>query len=306
MKNFAAIEIGGTKLQIILGNEKAQIIERFRFLVDPNAGAEAIRQHIEETFKKIKDRKIAAVGVGFGGPIDRHTGKIWTSYHISGWADFLFKNWLEELTGIPAFVDNDANVAAMGEALYGAGQDFNNVFYVTLGSGVGAGHVVNKEIYHGALPGEMELGHVRLDKTGRTVETSCSGWVVNEKIRNVSRINTDSKLTPIIKRYRGCEAKALNEAMNQGDSHALKIFHETCDDLAFGLSHAVHLLHPEIIVLGGGLSLIGEPLRKLVGQKLTRYLMDAFQPGPVIQLASLKEDVVPIGALALAIQNTKS
>lgn len=300
-KTFLGIEIGGTKLQLVLGDENARILERFRFVVDRVAGAESIRQHIAETLHHLSGTKLSAIGVGFGGPIDRATGKVWGSYQIKGWSGFPLKDWLEDISGVSTIVDNDANVAALGEALHGAGKNYSNVFYITLGSGVGSGIVLNKHIYHGALPGEAEMGHIRLDKTGRTIESSCSGWAVDKKIRDIISIHPGSLLAALAKKYHGAEAKVLTEAINLNDPQAIKILNETSDDLAFGISHAVHLLHPETIVLGGGLSLTGEPLRKLAEQKLTQYIMDAFKPGPLVQLSSLKEDAVPVGALELAI-----
>jgi len=301
-KKYLGIEIGGTKLQLVLGDSKARIIERFRFVVDRVAGADGIRKHIAETVKNLRPEKLSAIGVGFGGPVDRSTGKVWGSYQIKGWSGFAIKDWLEDISGVSVAVDNDANVAAFGEALYGSGKEYSNILYITIGSGVGSGLVVNKEIYHGDLPGEAEMGHIRLDKAGRTIESSCSGWAVDKKVRDHASIYPDSLLAKLIPENRRAEAKALAEAIRLNDNEAIKILNETCDDLAFGISHAVHLLHPETIILGGGLPLMGEPLRKLLEQKLSTYIMDAFQPGPLMQLSSLKEDAVPIGALALAMQ----
>ena len=301
-KTYLGIEIGGSKLQLVLGDEKAQILERFRFVVDRTGGAEKIRQHIAETLHHLKPEKLSAIGVGFGGPIDRITGKVLVSYQIEGWSGFPLKDWLGDLSGVSVVVDNDANVAALGETLHGAGKGYGNVLYITLGSGVGSGIVLHKEIYHGAFPGEAEMGHIRLDKTGRTIESSCSGWAVDKKIREAVGGYPEGPLAKLIKGGKGAEAKSLAEAIRLNDPQAIKILNETCDDLAFGISHAVHLLHPETIILGGGLSFLGESLRKLAAQKLTQYLMDVFQPGPLIQVSSLKEDAVPVGALELAIQ----
>jgi len=305
VKTFAGIEIGGTKLQIVLGDENANILERFRFQVDVSAGAEGIRRNIAKTFEQLDTEKIRGIGIGFGGPVDHKTGKIFTSYHVAGWSDFSITHWLSGLTGIFVSVDNDANVAAFGEALYGAGRNYENVSYVTLGSGVGAGHVVNRKVYHGTTPGEMELGHVRLDKAGKTVQSSCSGWAVDEKIRKAIGENPKGVLAKLCKSANGTESRLLKDAIDQQDDIAIKILDETIDDLAFALSHTVHLLHPQTVVLGGGLSLIGEKLRSGIEKKLKEYLMDAFQPGPDIQISRLGEDAVPVGALALAIDHKR-
>jgi glucokinase len=216
-------------------------------------------------------------------------GKICCSHQIEGWSEFALGNWLRDLSGLPVKLDNDANVAALGEALHGAGQKYNKVFYVTLGSGVGGGMVIDGKIYHGDKPGESEIGHVRLDKSGTTVESRCSGWAVDKKMRDAKLANTN-----------GGEAKRLSELIANGNPVSKQILNETADDLAFGLSHVVHLFHPQIIVLGGGLSLVGEPLRVAVETSLPKYIMHAFAPGPQLALAALKEDAVPVGALALA------
>lgn len=301
MRTFLGIEIGGTKLQLVVGNDQARILDRFRFDVDPDRGADGIKKQIRQGLDKISLHSISAIGIGFGGPVDHVTGRILTSYQIRGWGDFVLQEWLEQLTRIPVWIDNDANVAALGESLHGAGENTPVVFYVTMGSGVGAGVVVNKCIYHGAKNSEAEFGHIRLDKSGRTVESSCSGWAVDEKIRAHTRLQPQSLLAKLTTDFNRGQARVLAEAIEKEDDASLKILHDTVDDLAFGLSHVVHLVNPHAIILGGGLALIGEPLRAAVEQKLPGYLMDVLRPGPTIKLSALKEDAVPIGALALAI-----
>lgn len=302
MRTFLGIEIGGTKLQLVVGDEHAKILERFRFMVDRGQGAKGIKKQIKEALDKFMLlHSVAAVGIGFGGPVDHRTGKILTSYQVEGWGDFVIQEWLEKLTRIPVWIDNDANVAALGESLYGAGRNFRQVFYITLGSGVGAGLVVNGQIYHGAKNTEAEFGHILLDKSGRTVESSCSGWAVDEKIRSYVRLHPGSLLSRLTRDFTRGEARALASALKQEDQPAHDILDETTDDFAYALSHAVHLLNPETVILGGGLSLIGEKFRQLVAEKLPLYLMDVLRPGPSVQLSLLKEDAVPVGALALAI-----
>jgi glucokinase len=99
---------------------------------------------------------------------------------------------MQELVHVPVQVDNDANTAALAEGVRGAGKHSNPVFYVTLGSGVGGGLAVNGAIFHGAIPGEAEIGHVRLDKSGTIVEKRCSGWAVDRRIREALAINKSS------------------------------------------------------------------------------------------------------------------
>jgi len=160
--------------------------------------------------------------------------------------------------------------------------------------------VVNRSIYHGAAPGEVEFGHLRLDRTGTTVESKCSGWAVDKKIRRWKADAPDSLLSKLTADSTGGEARHLAAALQGGDALAQRILAETAEDLAFALSHAVHLLHPAIIVLGGGLAQVGEPLRAAIESVLPRFLMEAFLPAPPICPATLGEDAVPVGALCLA------
>jgi glucokinase len=303
---FLGIEIGGTKLQIVTGDADAKILQRHRLAVDRAQGGDGIRRQIETTLAKILPQtKLTAVGVGFGGPVDWQTGIICKSHHIEGWTGFELGPWLAKLTHAPVFVDNDANVAALGEAFHGAGRGANPVFYVTLGSGVGGGLVADGRIYHGAKPGEAEIGHVRLDRSGVILESRCSGWSVDARIRALKDTNPSSVLCQLMTGLPGGEARHLTAALKQNDSAALEILRETAADLAFGLSHVTQLFHPEIIVLGGGLTNIGEPFRAAVEQALHPWVMEAFAPGPRISLAALAEDVVPVGALQLALANTR-
>lgn len=298
---FMAVEIGGTKLQVVVGDGEGRIQHRWRDEVRSELGGAGIRERLEQIFVEVKEGyAIAAVGVGFGGPVDVKSGRIRCSHQIEGWADYALRDWVGERVGVEVVVDNDANVAALGEALVGAGEGLNPVSYVTLGSGVGGGLVVDGAIYHGASPGESEIGHLRLDRSGAVVESRCSGWAVDARIREAVRRNPVGLLA---ERCRGMvrgEARHLREALEAGDPQAIALLGEVAGDLAFGLSHVVHLAHPEVLVLGGGLSLVGEALRAAVEAALEGFVMEAFRPLPRVRLAGLGEDSVPVGALLMA------
>jgi glucokinase len=296
------IEIGGSKLQLVAG-EPSTIHERRKLVVDVSRGAVGIREQIEMVLPELITKwKPRAIAVGFGGPVDRSTGRISRSHQIEGWSDFPLRSWLADIasrvTSLPVFVDNDANMGALGEATVGAGKNFDPVFYVTLGSGVGGGLVVGGEVYHGASPGESEIGHLRLERDGTIVEERCSGWAVDRKIRE--RLPKSATLRSLVGEKPGAEARHLARAIELNDAVAAAILNETAEDLAFALSHVVHLFHPSVVVLGGGLSLVGEPLRAAVADALPRFIMTVFGRGPEIRLAALGEDAVPMGCLVAA------
>jgi glucokinase len=160
--------------------------------------------------------------------------------------------------------------------------------------------VVDGRIYHGRAPGEAEIGHVRLDKAGTRIEDRCSGWAMDRRIREAVVLHPCGPLAVLANSATDGEARFLAGALEQGDPVAYAILSEFADNLSFGLSHVVQLLHPEKIILGGGLSLVGEPLRSAVAAALGEYVMEVFGEGSELLLATLKEDAVTTGALLLA------
>lgn len=294
------IEIGGTKQQIIAGDNQGNIVDRCRFGMEPNAHASDIQKRItEELPKLITAHQPERIGVGFGGPVDIAQGKVATSHQIEGWSGFPLRDWLHDLSGLPVVIENDANSAALAEAVRGAGRGLNPAFYMNMGSGVGGGLIINGKIYHGTAPGEVEFGHLRLDPDGTTVEDRCSGWAVDNAIRDAAKNNPDCPLAQLLGKETGGEAKYLAESLAQDDPVAQDILDTLTHDLAFALSHVTHLFHPQVIILGGGLSLVGAPLRKGIEKKLPQFLMETYGNGPEIKLAELIEESVPVGALLL-------
>src|SRR5882724_2166477 len=135
MQHYIGIEIGGTKLQLVEGDTAGNILNRRKFAVERANGAAGIRRQIEQGLNELTwVDKPKGLGVGFGGPVDWKTGRTCRSHQIEGWSGFDLGRWLEQLADAPVFIDNDGNVAALGEARSGAGVGLNPVFYVTLGS----------------------------------------------------------------------------------------------------------------------------------------------------------------------------
>ena len=302
---FLGIEIGGTKLQMVVGRHDTGIVHRRRFSVEAGRGAQSIRENIAGALPGILSEWVpAAVGVGYGGPVNWRTGQIVKSYHVPGWHEFPLGDWLSGLAGIPVFVENDGNTAAYGEAVAGAGRGADPVFYTTIGSGVGGGLVHAGAIYHGYTGGEAEVGHLRFGTGGQITESFCSGWSIDRRIREAVEAGGRGVLAELVAGDPGNEARHLGAALAVGDAFAVQVLEEAAGQLAVALSHVVHLFHPEVLILGGGVSLIGEPWRSAVERRLGGLVMDAFLPAPRLVLSALREDAVPVGALALAAQRS--
>jgi len=299
---FLGIEIGGTKFQAIVTDDQLNILARFVDTVGEEKSAHILQNKIENCIEKLsQEYQIKAIGIGFGGPVDINSGTINTSYQVSGWNNFNIVKWLTNRFNVPVIVDNDANTAALAEARVGCGEKFKRVFYITLGSGVGGGFVIEGNIYHGKSTCESEFGHICINKNGDTIESSCSGWALNKKLENYIQNEPNGILAELVKTKNTDPSKCLLQAIKQGDLHAKSIFEKLTENLAFGLSHILHILNPEAIIVGGGLSLIGEYVTNSISEKLPKYLMSALKNNlPEIEIAHLKEDVVPIGATLLA------
>lgn len=310
---YLGIEIGGTKLQLGVGPGDGTLAARWRGHVDAQQGAEGILQRIAEVVPsllahfKIPYGQLRGVGVGFGGPFDDNYGRVIKSHQIAGWDLFPLAEWMERQFELPAVCGNDADVAGLAEALFGMGQKLSSIFYITIGSGIGGGFVVNGQIYRGAGRGAAEIGHLQVvDGNGRVpLEQIASGWSIGAFARQMAAKNSAraAKLIQVAGKAEAITAEHVAQAAEQGDVLALGILQRAWSTLAEGICQMVTLLCPERIVIGGGVSLMGEqlffePLRRLVAQRVFAPFSGCFDIVP----ASLGEDVVVHGALGLARQ----
>lgn len=318
---YLGIEIGGTKLQLGVGPADGTLSGLWRGNVDPAAGAEGIRRQILESVPELLqsshiDRGIVkAAGIGFGGPVDDATQRIIKSHQVAGWDDFPIATWLSDALHIPAVLGNDADVAGLAEALFGAGQGLSPIFYITIGSGIGGGLIVDGEIQRGVGRGAAEIGHLRvLDRRDPDapsmvpLEEVASGWGIGRHARRLlgesawpdslvlSMIGGDPSLVT---------AYHVGVAARHGDAFGLSRLNEALDSLSEAICAVIVLLCPRRIVIGGGVSLVGEkhffePLRKKVAERVFQPFAGLTDIVP----AALGEAVVIHGALALAKMRT--
>lgn len=294
---FVGIEIGGTKLQLGLGNGDGKIVKLWRGPVDVAAGGEGIRRQIAAAVPEllaqagVERSNLRGFGLGFGGPVNDETQTIIKSHQVDGWENFPIVRWLHDTFGLPTALGNDADVAGLAEASFGAGQGLSPIFYITIGSGIGGGLIIDGKIYRGSGQGAAEIGHLRIaDKNGEEsiLELISSGWAI-EKRAAESRLPT-WKVPEIV-----AEAE-------RGNGLAQLVFTRALSAMADAICHVIALLCPKRIVIGGGVSLLGdplfEPLRQLVAERVFRPFVGLTDIVP----AALGEEVVVHGALALARQ----
>jgi glucokinase len=319
---YLGIEIGGTKLQLGLGPGDGTIAGLWRGDVDPIGGAEGIRRQIlaavPELLRsaRVGPARLKAVGVGFGGPVDDLTQRIIKSHQIEGWDEFPLAQWLKDALQVPAFLGNDADVAGLAEALHGAGQGLSPVFYITIGSGIGGGFVVDGDIYRGTGRGAAEIGHLRIfdqwkgaESALRPLEEIASGWGIGNYARWLLS-QGDGRDSSALKLagddVEKVTAKIIGEAAARGDSFSGEVLHECLAALSEAICSVIALLCPRRIVIGGGVSLLGqkllfEPLREMVAKRIFAPFAGLTEIVP----AALGEAVVVHGALALAKRRTE-
>ncbi|RUL87391.1 ROK family protein [Tautonia sociabilis] len=311
------VEIGGTKLQAALGHGDETILQQRRATVDLAAGAEGIRAQLLELVDhccwslNLTRTAIEAVGVGFGGPIDSSRGVITTSHHVPGWDGFPLADWLRRELGVEAVsIENDADTAGLGEARFGAGKGKDPLLYVTIGSGVGGGLILGGRIHRGTGLGAAEIGHLWVTPPddnglgGQTVEQAASGWSIGRSARqavaeSLPDAETLSDLVDGDPEQVSAEVVAM--AAGLGDTASKAILDHATRSLAAGLAHAVTLLGPSRIILGGGVSMIGEDLWfDPIRRRLNRLAFPPFLGSFDVVPAALGEAVVLLGGLALA------
>jgi glucokinase len=312
---YLGIEIGGTKLQLGVGPGDGTLAGLWRGTVEPDAGGEGIRRQIAAAVPELLARsgversQVKGVGIGFGGPVDDATRTVITSHQIKGWDGFALADWIGDITGLPAALGNDADVAGLAEALFGAGKGLSPIFYITIGSGIGGGLIINGEIYRGCGRGAAEIGHVLVNRPiiggwARTaLELVASGWAIRNAAYHI--LKNGGGRESVLRRLAQDDplqltASHVAEAAEQGDEIAQQIIQEAVTHIADAICELITLLCPRRIVIGGGVSLMGDllfrPLRREVAKKTFR----SFQGLTDIVPAALGEEVVVHGALALA------
>lgn len=337
---YLGIEIGGTKLQLGVGDGTSdQLAAWERLDIDAKRGAAGILEQIERAAAGlIQHFSVARLGIGFGGPVDTAAGRVIVSHQVDGWRDFPLAAWCHKTLSVPTVLGNDCDSAALAEAKHGAGRGKETVFYVTVGTGIGGGLVKGGVLHGTGRPAAAEIGHLRpglqADRPEATVESLASGLGIAEaaKARLAGEValpmrlesrrrkrgrgpSEDHPLTAesweqecrrdLLERaggdVDGVTAKLLGQAASEGNQLAAEVLQRSCQVLGWAIAQTITLLAPEVVVVGGGVSLLGEelffaPLRQAVRRYVFPPLAEAYEIVP----AALGELVVVHGAIALA------
>lgn len=275
-----AIDIGGTKFSMA-AFDNDQMVERTTGETDREGGREWMVSRIEEIAREwAAIRPFDRCGVGFGGPVDYPSQTVALSTHVGGWQNFPLVSHLRERLAVPVVMDNDANVGGLGEANYGAGQGFIPLFYMTLSTGIGGGIITQNGVYRGADSYAGEIGHMTIRPGGPRCLCGAEGCF--ERLCCGLWLEHDY----------GRPAKELMDDPAFVRSYVVS--------LALGLKACIMLLNPARIVIGGGISKAGDKLFVPLREEMKTHMTSWSRARVDIVPATLGDDSVLYGALALA------
>lgn len=310
MAYYVGIDLGGTNIKAGIVTDAGEMLNRSSIKTNANRPMEEIIHDMGKlALTVIKDAKldvkdIKAIGIGSPGTPDNKEGVLVYSNNLP-FNMAPMRKLIKDIVNLPVYIDNDANCAGMAEAVAGAAKGVKNSVTITLGTGIGAGVIVNGRIYSGFNQAGSEFGHTVLVSGGEPC--SCGRKGCFEKYGSASALvrmtkeaaekNPSSKLNQVIKDEGKINAKIAFKAMRMGDQVAADVVDQYTDYLADGLANAINAFMPEVLVIGGGVCNEGDPLLKPLQEKTMSR--PYFGPGvkkTVIKLAEMGNDAGIVGA----------
>lgn len=306
-KLVAGLDIGGTKSAVLLAKASLDQVEFYGRKEIPTVGScnSVLEQLFQLLYELLAENgrtavDLASVGVSCGGPLDENTGIIICPSNLPGWENFEICRLITEEFGCKAFLMNDANACALAEYRYGAGRGKQNVIFLTFGTGLGAGLVLNGRLYSGTNGNAGEVGHIRLEPDGPlgygkygSFEGFCSGGGI---ARTAARyFENTSQITPT--------AKELFLMAEQGDEDALKIYSMVGKRFGRGLALLVDMLNPEMIIVGGVFMRAEKYIRKSMEEELQKEALSCALECVEIVPSMLREQIGDYGAVVAAVEN---
>ena len=318
-KFILGVDLGGTKLAAALATTQGEILARGRTPTYAQAGPDAVIESICATInevlsaKALEPSRLLGIGIAAAGIIDSANGKVIFSPNLPGWHEVPLRDAIEQQFGVPAYLGNDANLAALGEWHFGVGEKVANLIYVTVSTGIGGGIIADGKLYTGACGAAGEIGHMTINVNGprcRCGNVGCwealaSGTALAREA--VMRI-TEGARTSIIELVGGdvskIDAKIVGLAARQGDKLAQELVSHLGCYFGVGLANLVNIFNPELILIGGGVAKIGDlllqPAIKVVKERAFSTSANAVKIKPAI----LGDDSGIMGAAAFVLECT--
>lgn len=316
-KMIVGVDLGGSKIKTILSDSDGNIKQRDLRDTFAYEGPDAVIKRIIESIKQVASgaeiSKMAGIGIGAAGACDVATGVITLSPNLPGWHNIPLKGILQREFDLPVYLENDATAAALGEHRFGGAVGIANLIYVCVGTGIGGGIMIDGQLYHGISGSAGEIGHMTIDINGPRCscgnfgcwETLASGTALaREAVKRIEAGAQTSILNFADGQLQKVSAHRVYLAAREGDRLANELISQTAHYLGVGLVNIVNIFNPQLILIGGGLSRMGqlllEPANKVVRERAYELPARAVR----IELARLGADAEALGAAALVLESS--
>ena len=305
--------MGGTNIRVGVVDEFGQVKHKRSILTEGDLGKESVVERLIQLIQgvyndTVSKHKIIGLSLAVPGPYDVNLGVFYNPPNLPGWDKFYFQDTLERYLSIPIYIINDANAAAVGEYLYGVGKEFRHLVYLTLGTGIGSGTIIDGQLLMGSRGFAPEFGHMTIDKNGPIcncgnigcLEALSSGTAISRIAREEMKNGADSILSKMCSgEIIDIDAKMVATAAASGDSLALSIMKEAGSNLGVALVNIIHSLDPEIIVLGGGLTESLNIMMPSIKAEISKRVMINQKDKVLIVVSQIEENVALLGAASI-------
>jgi glucokinase len=311
---FAGVDLGGTKIMAIVVDAQNNIIGDQRLPTEASKGAEHVISRMVEATRAAADEAglnledLTAAGISAPGPIDWKVGIVTDPPNLPGWHDVPLTFLFSERSGIPSVLENDANCGAVGEHQFGAGRGYRHLIYVTISTGIGGGLIIDNELYRGASGAAGELGHIIVAEDGPRcganhagcLEAFSSGSGIARRAQELIDAGGMPRTARIAEQNPPLSAESVHLAAEAGEVEALAIIESAARYFGMGLATMINAFNPEIVVIGGGLTHMGDGyLGPALEVARARAFEQPFQDAHIVEW-ELGERGTALGALAVA------
>ena len=281
---YAGIDLGGTKILTVVTDSEKNVLAKTKIPTEAPRGVGVVMDNIVRSLEiSCKDTGIApnelsGIGIGVPGPVDHEKGLVYDCPNLAGWKNIEVRKLLNERWDVPVKVENDARVAGLAETRLGAAKGYSHVFYITVSTGIGAAIITNGKIYHGADGAAGEFGQMKL----------LDGSILEQRFAG-----------PAIERLFGLPTPQLVELVKKNDPGAKKAIEYMTDGIGTFLANVTTLLNPQIIVVGGGVSQLGDLILDPIREKVSSLAFSISAKNVKIVQAALHTDSGAVGAVEL-------
>jgi glucokinase len=300
------VDLGGTQMRAARFDDQINMLERKSKPTHADRGPDSVVERLLDLIAKVMPDDIATVdgiGVSVPSPINPHAGTVVHPPNLPGCNDLPIRKLIQEKFGCPTYLGNDANVAALAEAMRGAAQGYRYVVYLTISTGIGSGIIDDGRLLIGAHGLAGEAGHMMMVVDGKVMdlEGAASGTGIARQARERLQAGAESGISAMVNGHLAdITAKTVGEAASAGDTLGIELIERAGFMVGLGIVSLLHIFNPQIIVVGGSVTKTGDLLFKPMRAAVEKYVLDAdyCQNLPIVQ-AALGDNVALVGAAAL-------